>query len=63
MADRDWAEYNDGEIATMPFCPPFEEELPGDVGVNEYHEDHEIEMDTERWLVKVSALSFNQTWN
>jgi hypothetical protein len=62
MADRDWAKYNDGETVTMPFRPPFKE-LPGDVGVNEYHEDHEIEMDTERWLVKVSALPLRQTWN
>lgn len=55
MADRVWAEYNSKGIATMPFCGYiFGEELPGDVGVNDIHEDYDLDM--ERGIIKVQRL-------
>jgi hypothetical protein len=52
MADRAWAEYNVREIATMPFCGYISgKELPGDVGINDIHEDYDLDM--ERGMIKV----------
>lgn len=55
MADRVWAEYNSKGIATMPFCGYiFGEELPGDVGVNDIHEDDDLDM--VQGMIKVQRL-------